>query len=82
MSDTCETVTIETEAGPVLINESDYDKKVHTLYVEKPAADVVKAPTKKADLHAALTELNVAFEESDTNAVLTEKWNAAQPASE
>lgn len=32
MSMTCPIVTIETENGPVDINESDYDSAVHTLY--------------------------------------------------
>lgn len=31
MSDVCETVTIQTENGPVDINKSDYDEKVHNL---------------------------------------------------
>jgi hypothetical protein len=40
MSDTCPTVTIRTEDGPVIINDSDFDPKVHTLHVagEAPAA--------------------------------------------
>jgi len=38
MSETCETVTIKTENGPVVINKSDFDQKSHTLHGdEKPA---------------------------------------------
>tara|TARA_R110000851_G_scaffold182202_1_gene331306 strand:- start:434 stop:568 length:135 start_codon:yes stop_codon:yes gene_type:complete len=32
-----ETVTIETKAGPVVINKSDFDKSKHNLHKEKPA---------------------------------------------
>lgn len=32
MSDTAKTVVIKTANGPVRINESDYDEKVHTLH--------------------------------------------------
>lgn len=34
MSNTCETVTIETENGPVIINKSDFDESIHTLATE------------------------------------------------
>lgn len=36
-----ETVTIDTENGPVVINKSDYDEKAHVLIGEK------KKPVKK-----------------------------------
>lgn len=31
MSETCETVTIETKNGQVIINKSDYDESIHWL---------------------------------------------------
>lgn len=37
MTDTCETVTIETENGPVDINKSDYDENIHNLAGESKA---------------------------------------------
>jgi hypothetical protein len=45
MSNTCETVIIETENGPVTINKSDYDPKTHTLQGEKkePVKRVIKS---------------------------------------
>ena len=69
MSETLETVTIETEAGPVMINKSDYDKKVHTLHVEKPVADAPKKLS-KADLQARCVELEIEFKTTDNMEVL------------
>ena len=43
MSDSCETVVIETKAGDVVINKSDYDAKVHTLKGVKKVAAKAKA---------------------------------------
>ena len=43
MSDKCETVVIETAAGDVVINKSDYDKSKHTLKGSKPKAKAVKS---------------------------------------
>ena len=43
MSDICETVTIETENGPVEINKSDYDEKIHKSPPKKKAAPKKKA---------------------------------------
>ena len=41
MSDVCPVVVIETENGPVEINKSDFDPKVHTLFeADGAAADV------------------------------------------
>ena len=48
MSDTCEVVTIETENGPVEINKSDFDGKIHKLAGEKSAPKPKAAPKKKA----------------------------------
>jgi len=42
------TVKIQTENGPVIINEDDYDPKVHTLVSAKPAAKPKRRTTKKA----------------------------------
>lgn len=39
---TCDTVTVETEAGPVRINAHEFDKEKHKLYVE-PKAETAKA---------------------------------------
>lgn len=44
MSDTFKTVKIKTEAGPVYINESDYDAAKHELHVEEAAPVVPPAP--------------------------------------
>jgi len=58
----CDTVTIKTDKGDVVINKSDYDAKKHTLAGAKPAkkaepkaekpkaakTEDVKKPTKKA----------------------------------
>jgi hypothetical protein len=41
----CPTVKIKTESGPVIINQSDYDSSIHTLY---DAATTQKKPSKKA----------------------------------
>jgi hypothetical protein len=38
MVDTCKTVTIKTKNGPVEINESDFDAKVHVLWDEPKQA--------------------------------------------
>lgn len=38
MNDICTTVVIVTDNGPVTINESDYDPKVHTLAVDDQTA--------------------------------------------
>lgn len=39
----CDTVTIETEAGPVRINAHEFDKEKHKLYVEpKPKSEEKK----------------------------------------
>ncbi len=46
MSDTCETVTIDTENGPVIINKSDFNEKDHKLH--KAKAPAVKSKDKKA----------------------------------
>jgi hypothetical protein len=35
MSDACETVVIQTENGPVVINKEDYDKAKHKLVGEE-----------------------------------------------
>lgn len=35
MSDTCETVVIQTKGGPVEINKSDFDPAIHKL--DQPA---------------------------------------------
>lgn len=42
MTDTCPTVKIKTASGPVIINESDFDPKLHKLYAAK--ADAAPAP--------------------------------------
>ena len=59
MSHTCETVTIETEAGPVVINKSDFKKGKHTLVTDKPAAP--KAPT-LPEIKTELKRLGVEFD--------------------
>ena len=46
MSFTLPTVTIETKAGPVVINESDYDKSKHKLAAPVKAAPKKAAPKK------------------------------------
>lgn len=33
------TVVINTENGPVIINESDFDPKIHTLFGDKPEVE-------------------------------------------
>jgi hypothetical protein len=50
MSDSCPTVIIVTENGPVIINESDYDPAVHTLAEGQtaPAAPVSDPATPPA----------------------------------
>lgn len=47
MSDTCETVVIETENGPVVINKSDFDPKSHKLAGQKDDVKSSKKATKK-----------------------------------
>ncbi len=37
MSDVIATVTIATDGGPVVINESDFDAKTMQVFKEKPA---------------------------------------------
>lgn len=49
----CETVTIKTDNGDVVINKSDYDAKKHTLAGAKPAK---KAEPKAAKPAPAKTE--------------------------
>lgn len=44
MSENCPTVIIATKNGPVVMNESEYDPKVHTLFKEP----VKKSAPKKA----------------------------------
>lgn len=41
------TVLIETDAGPVLINECDFDEKNHKLCQEKPEKKPAKKPAAK-----------------------------------
>ncbi len=41
----CPTVTIQSDGGPVIINESDFDPKTQKLHGEKKKP----APKKKAD---------------------------------
>jgi len=43
------TVTIKTDAGPVVINESDFDKSKHKLHESKPKKEPKpnKAPAAK-----------------------------------
>ena len=43
----CETVTIQTENGPVDINKSDYDPKIHKL-----AGEAKKESGKKKDANS------------------------------
>ena len=43
-----ETVTIDTENGPVVINKSDYDAKVHVLVGEKKKPVKKKVAAKKS----------------------------------
>ena len=47
MQDVLPTVAIKTENGKVIINEADYDAKVHTLWEEKEAKAKPKAKAKK-----------------------------------
>jgi len=47
MSDTCETVTIETENGQVTINKSDFDPDKHIISGEKK--EPAKRGRKKAE---------------------------------
>ena len=56
MSDTCPTVEVESENGPYIMNESDYDPKVHTLVSAKAAAP--KAPTND-EMKATLADAGV-----------------------
>ena len=42
----CETVTIATENGPVVINKSDFDQNKHKLHRNKPGP---KPKAEKAD---------------------------------
>ncbi len=44
----CPTVKIQTESGVVIINESDFDKSIHTLYDAAPKQSAPKKPSKKA----------------------------------
>lgn len=49
---TCETVVIEGQNGPTIINKTDFDEKKHTLVGEKKPAkkkDVKKKDVKKKD---------------------------------
>lgn len=46
MPETCKTVLIESEVGPIAINESDYDKEKHKLV--KPKKET-KKQTKKEE---------------------------------
>lgn len=48
MSDTCETVTIETKNGDAVINKSDFDKTRHTLSRPKAEKKEPKKDTKKS----------------------------------
>lgn len=42
MNDTVQTMQIETENGPVTINESDFDKETMTPFKEQTQSDVLK----------------------------------------
>lgn len=42
-------VVIETENGPVEMNESDFDEKIHKLYKEKPVKNEKKKLVKKVE---------------------------------
>ena len=55
MSETCPTVMVDSENGPFIMNESDFDAKVHKLYVEP---EVTKKLTKKEAI-AKLKELEI-----------------------
>lgn len=46
MSESCETVVIETENGSVVINKSDFDSKKHTLAGQKSEKPVKKSKKK------------------------------------
>lgn len=72
----CETVTIETEAGPVIINKSDFDEDKHKLAkVEKAEQDELKEGSKpwlKAQLDAA----GIEYESSASKGDLEEMYMA------
>ena len=61
MSEICETVTIETENGPVDINKSDLTKD-HKLCTGKSEGSISGIPAKIADIRAALTERGIEFD--------------------
>lgn len=44
----CETIKVEHEDGFMVINESDFDPKVHKKFGEKPAVKAQKRWAKKA----------------------------------
>lgn len=41
MAETCDTVVIESDNGPVVINAADYDEAVHKLVDNEQVEDVV-----------------------------------------
>ncbi len=45
----CETVTISTDAGPVVINKCDFDQAKHKLHKNKPGPKPKAEKAEKAD---------------------------------
>jgi len=65
----CETVTIETENGPVVINESDFDGSVHELFKADESNQGSNHGT-KAWLQEQLKEVGIVYNTGDNKAEL------------
>jgi hypothetical protein len=65
MIETCETVVIETDSGPVRINKSDLTED-HKLPNSKPVPEKssIEIPGKIADIRAALDDRNIEYDGS------------------
>lgn len=77
MSEVCKTVMVmaDNDMGCMVINESDFDAKVHTLVDD--AAGTEGGAMTKADLHDALTAKGIEYKNSMTKAELQALLDAA-----
>lgn len=79
MSQTCETVVIETEAGHVVINKSDYDEKIHKLAAGESGDEGMKEGSKPW-LKAQLDAMGVEYPEGISKGELKELYELALAA--
>ena len=71
---TCPTVTILRDGSPIIINESDYDPKVHELATESKKNEPEMTV---AQLKAALTEKGIPFKPNPSKAELVALYKLA-----